>query len=111
MANTKPSDAFHGDVQSSAASENYFRRVELAAAYRAMEYYGMHGGGDTHITALAPAADNSGRELMLVVPEGLHWSQVIQMNAVNIFVIVTARLSQVFECFLKNFNHIFDQLW
>ena len=83
-AKTLPA-TFRGYAQSSAARENHKLRVELAAAYRGMEYYNLHEGVDNHITALAPAADNSGRELMLLVPEGLHWSQV---NHIIIFLLI-----------------------
>ena len=77
MVCAKPSASiFRGYAQSSASRENRQRRVELAATYRAMEHYNLHEGACNHITALAPAADNSGREVMLLVPEGCHWSQV-----------------------------------
>lgn len=56
--------------------ENYLARVDLAVAYRAMEYYKMHEGICNHLTLRAPAMDGNG-DVMLLIKHGIHWSQVI----------------------------------
>jgi len=61
---------------SSAEYENRQRRVELAAAYRAAEKCALHEGVDNHITVIAPARNGSGKQLMLVVPQDIYWSEI-----------------------------------
>ena len=62
-----------------ARKENWRRRVDLAAAYRGFEKYSLHEGVCNHLTVMAPAADGSGG-VMLIIPFGLHWSEVRQMR-------------------------------
>jgi len=61
---------------SSVEHENQQRRVELATAYRAAEKCGLNEAIDNHITVMAPARSGSGKQVMLVVPEDIYWSQV-----------------------------------
>lgn len=63
------------DKQLRNVSANRKARIELAAAYRVLERLNLHEGVCNHLTTLAPAADGSG-EVMLVIPHGLHWSEV-----------------------------------
>lgn len=58
-----------------ARSENWRRRVDLAASYRILEKYNLHEGVCNHLSMMAPAASGEG-EVMLIVPYGLHWSEV-----------------------------------
>ena len=71
-----PLATFRGYAQSSTAWEKHKLRVDLAAAYRSMEQNSLHECVNNHITTLTPAAENSGRDLMLFVTEGLHLSRV-----------------------------------
>ncbi len=57
------------------ALENKKARIQLAGAYRGLEQYGLNEGVDNHLSVMAPAADGSG-EIMLLIPYGLHWSEV-----------------------------------
>ena len=50
-------------------------RIELAAAYRGLEKLNLNEGVCNHLTLVAPAANGNG-EVMLVIPYGLHWSEV-----------------------------------
>lgn len=50
-------------------------RLELAAAYRGLDYLGLNEGINNHLSVMAPRADGNG-EVMLVFPEGLHWREV-----------------------------------
>lgn len=56
-------------------AENWRRRVDLAASYRILEKYNLHEGVCNHLSMMAPAANGDG-EVMLVIPYGLHWSEV-----------------------------------
>lgn len=58
-----------------ARSENWRRRVDLAASYRIFEKFNLHEGVCNHLSMMAPAASGEG-EVMLIVPHGLHWSEV-----------------------------------
>ena len=55
---------------------NYQARVDLAASYRGMHYYEMGEGVCNHLTLRAPAKYGQG-DVMLLVPHGTHWSEVI----------------------------------
>ena len=59
-----------------ARRENWRRRVDLAACYRGLEKYGLHEGVCNHLSMMAPAANGEG-EVMLLIPYGLHWSEVL----------------------------------
>ena len=50
-------------------------RIELAAAYRGLEKLNLNEGVCNHLSLVAPAANGNG-EVMLVIPYGLHWSEV-----------------------------------
>lgn len=50
-------------------------RIELAAAYRGLDKLNYNEGICNHLTLMAPAANGDG-EIMLVIPYGLHWSEV-----------------------------------
>lgn len=58
-----------------ARAENWRRRVDLAASYRILEKYNLHEGVCSHLSMMAPAANGDG-EVMLIIPYGLHWSEV-----------------------------------
>lgn len=58
-----------------ARAENWRRRVDLAASYRILEKYNLHEGVCNHLSIMAPAASGDG-EVMLIIPYGLHWSEV-----------------------------------
>ena len=62
-------------VKEAARLENWRRRVELAASYRILERLNLHEGVCNHLTMMAPAASGEG-QVMLIVPYGLHWSEV-----------------------------------
>lgn len=55
--------------------ENWRRRVDLAASYRIFERLNLHEGVCNHLSMMAPAASGEG-QVMLIVPYGLHWSEV-----------------------------------
>ena len=65
-----------------AKRENWRRRVDLAACYRGFEKFGLHEGVCNHLSMMAPAADGRG-QVMLLIPYGLHWSEVNML--INIF--------------------------
>lgn len=69
--------------QSSTASwlENWRRRVDLAASYRIFERFNLHEGVCNHLSMMAPAASGEG-EVMLIVPYGLHWSEVQEIFSI-----------------------------
>ena len=50
-------------------------RIELTAAYRGLEKLNLNEGVCNHLSLMAPAANGNG-EVMLVIPYGLHWSEV-----------------------------------
>ncbi|XP_072180818.1 putative aldolase class 2 protein PA3430 [Diadema setosum] len=62
---------------------NYEARVELAAAYRAVDLHGLGEGVCNHLTMRAPARDREG-DVMLVVPYGLQWRQVTASSLVGV---------------------------
>ena len=54
---------------------NWKSRQDLATAFRGLHFYGLSEGVCTHLTMMAPALSGDG-EVMLMIPYGLHWSQV-----------------------------------
>lgn len=58
-----------------AARTNWKCRQDLATAFRGLDFYGMGEGVCTHLTMIAPALNGDG-DVMLMIPHGLHWSQV-----------------------------------
>lgn len=67
-----------------ARKENFRQRVRLATAYQSLDAYGLNEGICNHLTALAPSRDFEGKEVMLVIPYGLHWSEVTPSNLVGL---------------------------
>ena len=62
-------------VGNEAQRVNKRAREDLATSYRGMDYYGMGEGVCNHLTMRAPARNGKG-DVMLLIPYGLHWSQV-----------------------------------
>ncbi|KAJ8042433.1 hypothetical protein HOLleu_13490 [Holothuria leucospilota] len=79
----RSSEAEVKDNITKAVKENYLARVDLAVAYRAMEYYKMHEGICNHLTLRAPAMDGNG-DVMLLIKHGIHWSQVTANSLVGV---------------------------
>lgn len=70
-------------VPEGASGKNWAARLELAAAYRALDILGLNEGVCNHLSVLAPTADGKG-EGMLVLPSGMHWSEVTASNLVSV---------------------------
>ncbi|XP_064109857.1 putative aldolase class 2 protein PA3430 [Macrobrachium nipponense] len=70
-------------VPESAWGKNRAARLELAAAYRTLDILGLNEGVCNHLSVVAPTADGKG-EGMLVLPFGLHWSEVTASNLVSV---------------------------
>ena len=51
-------------------------RIDLAAAYREFDRLNFNEAIDNHLSVMAPAADGSGKEVMLIHPYGIHYSEV-----------------------------------
>ena len=66
------------DPSENARRENWRRRVDLATAYRAFEKLSLNEGVCNHLSMIAPAANGSDENVMLIVPYGLHWSEVCE---------------------------------
>ena len=80
LVHNSPGYAATADVQTksqdlSQLDANRKARIELAAAYRGLEKLNLNEGVCNHLTLMAPAAEGNG-EVMLVIPYGLHWSEV-----------------------------------
>ncbi|CAM1295325.1 Uncharacterised protein g1251 [Pycnogonum litorale] len=67
-----------------ASNPNRRSRIELAAAYRGLDMYGLGEGVCNHLTTLAPAQNNPNDRVMLVSSFGLHWSEVTASNLVGL---------------------------
>ncbi|XP_076060986.1 putative aldolase class 2 protein RP493 [Oratosquilla oratoria] len=63
-------------VPDSAWGRNRAARLELAAAYRGLDALGLNEGVCNHLSVMAPAADGSDQEVMLVFEYGHHFSEV-----------------------------------
>ena len=63
------------DSAENAREANWRCRRDLATAFRGLDWYGLSEGVCTHLTMMAPALSGDG-EVMLMIPHGLHWSQV-----------------------------------
>ncbi|XP_068201968.1 putative aldolase class 2 protein RP493 [Palaemon carinicauda] len=70
-------------VPENAWGRNRAARLELAAAYRALDTLGLNEGVCNHLSVVAPTADGRG-EGMLVLPFGMHWSEVTASNLVSV---------------------------
>ncbi|XP_054713398.1 uncharacterized protein LOC129222865 [Uloborus diversus] len=62
---------------------NVQARVQLAAAYRGLNSYGLNEGVCNHLSAIAPSKE-IGRNIMLIIPHGLHWSEVTPSNLIGV---------------------------
>ena len=56
--------------------QNKKLRIDLAAAYREFDRLNFNEAIDNHLSVMAPAADGSGKEVMLIHPYGIHYSEV-----------------------------------
>ncbi|XP_074644731.1 putative aldolase class 2 protein CC_1201 [Tubulanus polymorphus] len=62
-----------------AAAANAQGRLDLATAYRALDKLGLSEGVCNHLSLMVPTAaakQRDGEDVMLLIPYGLHWSQV-----------------------------------
>lgn len=55
-------------------------RIDLAAAYRLAVRLGLHEGICNHLTLMTPGA----RDRFLLIPYGLHWSEVTASNLIEV---------------------------
>ncbi|XP_038068474.1 putative aldolase class 2 protein CC_1201 [Patiria miniata] len=62
---------------------NQRARENLAASYRGLEYYGLAEGICNHLSLRAPARNGKG-DVMLLVPYGIHWSQMTASSLIGI---------------------------
>ncbi|XP_072032568.1 putative aldolase class 2 protein CC_1201 [Amphiura filiformis] len=84
--NTKQLSADTREVKNESSNhkfDNLQCRVDLAAAYQILEHLGFEEGIDNHLTLRAPSS-NSGNDVMLVIPYGLHWSQVTASQLIGV---------------------------
>ena len=65
-------------VESSRDDEVRQAREDLAAAYRLCERFGFNEGIDNHLTLALPGA----HDRFLLIPYGLHWSEVAASNLI-----------------------------
>ncbi|XP_072180841.1 putative aldolase class 2 protein PA3430 [Diadema setosum] len=70
-----PIDARLNTEQASREAANHQARVDLAAAYRALDFYDLSEGVCNHLTLRAPSRVRD-EDVMLVIPYGLHWKEV-----------------------------------
>lgn len=63
---------------------NRAARLELAAAYRGLDHFGLNEGVINHLSVMAPRADGGDGEVMLTFPEGIHWREVKASNLVGV---------------------------
>ena len=64
---------------SEAEVANQRAREDLAASYRALDFYGLGEGICNHLSMRTLARNGKG-EVMLLVPYGMHWSQVSRVT-------------------------------
>ncbi|XP_013388724.1 uncharacterized protein LOC106157575 isoform X1 [Lingula anatina] len=79
----KSSAALSSAYITSAQAANRRARVALAAAYRGLDKLGLNEGVCNHLTLRAPAANGEG-EVMLLIPYGLHWSEVTASSLIGL---------------------------
>ncbi|XP_013402792.1 uncharacterized protein LOC106168318 [Lingula anatina] len=72
----------HNDLLNAQAA-NRRARVALAGAYRGLDKLGLNEGIDNHLSVRAPAANGEG-EVLLLIPYGLHWSEVTASSLVGL---------------------------
>ncbi|XP_071785432.1 putative aldolase class 2 protein CC_1201 [Asterias amurensis] len=70
-------------VGNEAEQANQRAREDLATSYRGFDYYGMGEGVCNHLTLMAPARNGQGK-VMLLIPYGLHWSQVTAKSLIGV---------------------------
>ena len=89
-----------------AKEANWKCRQDLATAFRGLHWYGLSEGVCTHLTMMAPALSGEG-EVMLMIPHGLHWSQVCK-KLINLFTCIITKnkiKSQRPECLNTSIRH------
>ena len=55
--------------------ENQIARIELATAHRAIAFYGLNEGVNNHMTAKATSRYDETKEIILMLPFGIQWSE------------------------------------
>lgn len=71
----KSTDTQPSSAENAAREANWKSRQDLAIAFRGLHWYGLSEAVCTHLTLMAPAMSGEG-DVMLMIPYGLHWSQV-----------------------------------
>ena len=71
----KSTDTQPSSAENAAREANWKSRQDLAIAFRGLHCYGLSEAVCTHLTLMAPAMSGEGN-VMLMIPYGLHWSQV-----------------------------------
>ena len=94
-----------------AARTNWKCRQDLATAFRGLDFYGMGEGVCTHLTMIAPALNGNG-DVMLMIPHGLHWSQVCSnlVHLCEMLVCVTGALI-VWDTWRLQTSGVYAVLW
>ena len=64
--------------------ENDIARLELAAAHRALAFYGLNEGVNNHMTTLCHSKYDSTRRVMLMLPFGTLWCEARPDDLVEI---------------------------
>lgn len=78
---SSPSDVASGEE---ARRENRELRINLAAAFRESDRLGFNEAIDNHLSVMAPAADGSGKQVMLINPFGRFWSKITASSLLGI---------------------------
>ncbi|XP_071958241.1 putative aldolase class 2 protein PA3430 [Antedon mediterranea] len=69
--------------EASCVEMNKQQREELAAAYQALDSFGLSEGINNHLSTKAPARNGKG-EVILLFPYGLHWNEVTASRLVGV---------------------------
>ena len=59
-----------------ARNQNRRLRIDLAAAFRELDRLNFNEAIDNHLSVMAPAADGSGKQIMLINRFGMFWNKV-----------------------------------
>lgn len=54
--------------------ENEIARIELATAHRALAFYNLNEGVNNHMTSKAISRYDDSKEIILMLPFGIRWS-------------------------------------
>ena len=54
--------------------ENEIARIELATAHRALAFYNLNEGVNNHMTSKAISRYDDSKEIILMLPFGIQWS-------------------------------------